>query len=383
MASASADGVPPEPPKLRPKPQKRGNVGAGRRYADVAEFDADVAAWEQEREERRALMKERERALDRLRDRSGRQRDGEGETDGERRVRQRHETAGADERHAEQEAARRKAKRKEKQQAWAHDVAVFAGVFDGFAPQFQGRPISFADAHHRGILPRHPLAYCGFRKGWWLKDKTRICGLRDFISSSPPTGDEEWEARVDQCAVRLWREPDAPAYMPDIWHPAVHRGDGYCMLLSLPTALPAMRTFEGLHDVLGRSEALISLGDNEELARRGFEPLAGWEPLVQAGYMPRPAYFELSPAEVRRRRARFYFEDAFAFRAATISTTHFLPGFRKTLPGDRSHHAWRALKADEACTGCRFHICRCEIGVVLDADMIPVEPRRAASLEHC
>ena len=105
--------------------------------------------------------------------------------------------------------------------------------------------------------------------------------------------------------------------------------------------------------------------------------------VVQAGYMPRPPYFELSSAEVRRRRARFYFEDAFAFRSATISAVHFLPGIHKTLAGDRSHHAWLELKADEACTGCRFHICRCEIGIVLDARMLPVEPKRADKLEHC
>ena len=383
MASASGDGVPPEPFTLRSKPQKRGNVGVGKRYSTAAEFDADVEVWERERDERRALMNERERALDRLRDRSGRQRDGEGETDGERRVRQRQETAGAAGQHAQREAARRKAKRKAKQEAWAHDVAVFAGVFDGFAPRFLGRPVSFADAHRRGVLPQHPLAYRGFRKGWWLKDVLQIRALHAFITSSPPTGEEEWEASVDRCAVRLWRSPTAPADAPDIWHPAVHLGDGYCMLLSLPSALPSMRTVDGLHDVLEQREALISPGDNEELARRGFEPLAGWEPVVQAGYMPRPPYFELSPAEVRRRRARFYFEDAFAFRSATISAVHFLPGIHKTLAGDRSHHAWRELKAGEACTGCRFHICRCEIGIVLDARMLPVEPKRAAKIEQC
>ena len=118
MASASGDGVPPEPFTLRSKPQKRGNVGVGKRYSTAAEFDADVEVWERERDERRALMNERERALDRLRDRSGRQRDGEGETDGERRVRQRQETAGAAGQHAQREAARRKAKRKAKQEAW-------------------------------------------------------------------------------------------------------------------------------------------------------------------------------------------------------------------------------------------------------------------------
>ena len=108
--------------------------------------------------------------------------------------------------------------------------------------------------------------------------------------------------------------------------------------------------------------------------------------------MPRPAYFELSAAEIRRRRARFYFEDAFYWRPATIAKTHhdgsrteFSPGICKTVPSDRSHSAWQALGADKICPlpGCRFQVCRCAIGVVLDANMDPVEPYRAARLEDC
>ena len=102
--------------------------------------------------------------------------------------------------------------------------------------------------------------------------------------------------------------------------------------------------------MLERQQQLISPGINDELARRGFEPLRGWEPLVDAGYMPRPAYFELPAAEVRRRRARFFFEDAFAFHPATISDSHFHQGIQKQLPGDRSHPAWKALKADQICS---------------------------------
>lgn len=36
-------------PKLRPAPQRKGNVGAGRRYTDEAAYLADRAACEQER----------------------------------------------------------------------------------------------------------------------------------------------------------------------------------------------------------------------------------------------------------------------------------------------------------------------------------------------
>ena len=79
-AGSSSDAVanvPPEPPKLRSTPQRRGNIGPGKLYADEAAFVADLQAHEQERKERKALMKERERALDKLRDRSKRQRDGD------------------------------------------------------------------------------------------------------------------------------------------------------------------------------------------------------------------------------------------------------------------------------------------------------------------
>ena len=57
----------------------------------------------------------------------------------------------------------------------------------------------------------------------------------------------------------------------------------------------------------------------------------------------------------------------------------------RAVPGDRSHSAWQALGADEICPlpGCRFQVCRCAIGVVLDANMDPVEPYRAARLEDC
>ena len=412
MASSSTDGARADPPKLRHKPQKR-EIGAGKRYADQTEFDADVDEWELERVAHRARMKERERELDKLRDRSGRQRDGEGETDGERRVRLRQETAGAAEDHAEREAARRVAKRLAKQRARAHDVAAFAAVFDGFAPRFKGNRLSFAEAQRIGIWPEHvscrasnpghdpgrrtaqrpsieslrwqPLAYRGFRKGWWLKDGAQIRGLHEFIESNPPTGDDAWETQVDKCALRLWRAPSLPSsYEADSdWHPMSHPGDGWCMLLSLPSALPLMRTPWAVQLLLAEEQKLISPGDNEELARRGFEPLAGWEPLVQAGYMPRPAYFELSASEVRHRRARFYFEDAFYLRSTTVSTTRFSPGVpsQQQHPGERGKPAWHALGADEVCR-CRWNICPC-LGVVLDANLNPVQPYRAARLEHC
>ena len=91
MASSGSESLalPPLPPKLRPKPQARGNIGAGKRYVDEADFRWDLRTWEIEREDRLQLVKQRERAQDQQRDRCKRQRDGEAETDSARRVRQR------------------------------------------------------------------------------------------------------------------------------------------------------------------------------------------------------------------------------------------------------------------------------------------------------
>jgi hypothetical protein len=59
--------VPPEPPKLRAKPQTRW-IGPGKLYADDAAFEADLKAWEAEHADRKECMADRERHLKRLRD---------------------------------------------------------------------------------------------------------------------------------------------------------------------------------------------------------------------------------------------------------------------------------------------------------------------------
>ena len=100
----------PDPmlPKLRHKPQRKGNVGPGKIYGDLAAFEADLAAFEVERGVHKARMADRKKALDAKRDRSGRQRDGENETDSERRVRQRQEDATAVAAHAQHVCYRRR-----------------------------------------------------------------------------------------------------------------------------------------------------------------------------------------------------------------------------------------------------------------------------------
>ena len=69
--AAEAD-VPALPPKMRRKPQIR-DIGPGKIYADAAAFNADKKAWDDEHAARQLLIKQRERALDRKWDRSGRQ----------------------------------------------------------------------------------------------------------------------------------------------------------------------------------------------------------------------------------------------------------------------------------------------------------------------
>ena len=99
MPAAAASSVPPLPPPLRPKPQRRA-IGLGKAYSNAAEIGADVVAWEAEKSARAQLVKLRTKALDRQRDkqrdRSGRKRDTQlQETDNQRRVRQRQESETA------------------------------------------------------------------------------------------------------------------------------------------------------------------------------------------------------------------------------------------------------------------------------------------------
>ena len=98
-SAAAFDDVPRPLPKLRRKPQRKRNIGPGKLYQDEAAFVADRDAWAQEHAARAAKMKERACALERQREkrrvRSGRQRNGEHETDSERRTRQRRKGCGS------------------------------------------------------------------------------------------------------------------------------------------------------------------------------------------------------------------------------------------------------------------------------------------------
>jgi hypothetical protein len=180
-------------------------VGAGKLYPSLAAFEADRDAWDQEHAEHKQKMAERKRMLDKQRDRSGRERGSEQETDSERVVRQRQENAAAATDHAQQQAAQRQKSRLTQQQAWARDVGVFADVCSCAAPY------------------SHPLAYSHHLRGDWLQDGVRICALRDYIATNPPSGDADWEIDVDNKAYELWGKEGCVR-------------DGYLMLIQLPSA---------------------------------------------------------------------------------------------------------------------------------------------------
>ena len=289
-SSASIEEEISFPPKLRPKPQERW-IGPGKAYADHAAFDADLAAYKEEKAERAIQVKKRERALDRRRDRSNRQRDQEHESDAQRRVRQRKESEAQSAAHIKREAERTAQKRRApllvQQEAWAADVAVFAAVFDADEPR------------------KHPLAYSSHRSGDWLSDGRQIQALHNIIAREPPDGTECWEATVvDQMAFILWRERDhvgrpihkLPYRDPEDtsddwwdrpWSLRTHKGDGYWMLLSLPSVPKHLAAHRMLKHVNKGTPT------NGQRASEGLGPVPGWETSVALGYMTPPPHQDL------------------------------------------------------------------------------------------
>ena len=361
---SSAPEVPPLPPKLRPKPQRKGNVGAGKRYADEVAFAADVTAWERERDERKVLVKERERTLDQQRDRSNRNRDGEHETDSERRVRQRQESQPAMQAHAERQAAQRVSSRLEEQRTWAGHVQALAAIFDC------AQPSSFPSTR------THPFAYTAdwdVGLGNWFRDGEQIHSLAAFIRSNPPTGEEAWELDVDDCAFDLWK----PGQRGTVRNGRLHMlGAGYARLLCLPSVPPKLAAILKPHMdayVAERQRDSRIASENDKLAKQGFPPVPGWEPMVEVGYMAKPIFYDLPADEIRRRCALAALQTA--FRAEKLGPfDHY---------NDRTSRFWKGIEgAEDACT-CNYKHCRCDIGLVLDANMNPVTPLKAARLENC
>ena len=157
MASYSdADLLAADPPKLRRKPQRKGNIGRDKLYADEAAFLADVDAWKVEQEAHKAFMKEREREQDRRRDRSTRQRDGADGTDTERRVRQRSESAVQAAQHRDREADRRADLQAQEQATREQcDQAREEGIAAGRLIRMQADKLQFLDEAEEELYERH------------------------------------------------------------------------------------------------------------------------------------------------------------------------------------------------------------------------------------
>jgi len=257
--SSSSQSVDVPPRRLRRQPQ-RSDIGPNAAYRSEAAFLQDFAAWERERDERAALMKERERDCDRRRDRSERQRDGVDETDNERRARQRRDDPVQAQAHADCERARQAAKRNnprlEQQQAWATDVATFAGIFATAEPR------------------SHPLAYYGHRCDDWLNEGKQIIALHDFIVANPPSGEDQWEEAVDNFVCELWSRPGSTPHRgcEELWSSETHFGDGYLMLLALPSTPESIAQPQMPPPLAPWKTTSI----NEQRAKRGFGPLRGW-----------------------------------------------------------------------------------------------------------
>jgi hypothetical protein len=244
----------------------------------------------------KARMADRKKALDAKRDRSGRQRDGENETDSERRVRQRQEDATAVAAHAQQSATRRRNRRREQQELWVHCVALFDDL--ARCPEPRLHPLAYT-AH---LHPMEGSSWLQLRRinpfdneyeqelTRWRNDLTPICALCDYICGDyetgsnphPPTGEDAWEDDVDRVAARLFQPPASSRPHPEEWM----RDPRLRMLMSLPYA-----PFPEDPTDLGQSE-------NERRLEQGLPPVPGWEPMVEAGLMDKPAYFDVFDFEL-------------------------------------------------------------------------------------
>ena len=197
----AAGAVPPLPPLLRSTPQRRA-VGRGKVYATMADFHADLIRWEDEKRQRAQLVKQRTKALDKLRDRSSRTRDTHiSETDSQRRVRERQESESAACAHADREFKRRAAKRKAAQlrrvqvdqskdlTVAVHDCIVHAAD-----------DAKYAEARSRLVRLIHQSCWAVSKEGW-------PCGCAEW--------DAQYVARASE-APSITPSPDRPAF--ERWH---------------------------------------------------------------------------------------------------------------------------------------------------------------------
>ena len=168
-ATAAPLEVPPLPDKVYlPQRKAKGNIGVGKQYADEVAFQAAVDAARHAKKERAALVKERERVKEQIRergrDRSGRQRDAEHETDSERRVRQRSEDDAQAAAHADRE---RCAKQQQARLCWQQELV------------------------RQVRIPRHEhaLEMCRVTQRW---DEPWWRAIDNWLDEHKPNGTEQW-----------------------------------------------------------------------------------------------------------------------------------------------------------------------------------------------
>jgi len=92
----------------------------------------------------------------------------------------------------------------------------------------------------------------------------------------------------------LWSRPGSTPHRgcEELWSSETHFGDGYLMLLALPSTPESIAQPQMPPPLAPWKTTSI----NEQRAKRGFGPLRGWEGTVAAGYAAEPAHQDL-PAD--------------------------------------------------------------------------------------
>ena len=371
-ASESPHPPPPLPPPLRPKPQRR-QIGAGKPYATVAEFDADVAIWSVEKHTRKELVKLRAKELDKRRDRSDRIRDKEGETDSQRRVRQRREDKAARQAHADREWDRRAGVRAEKQMSRfnALNVDLATALRDCIVHEAKPRAYEVA----RLLLDR---VLCQMRfvldpdEGWW------------------PDGSFEWadgfeDAAEDATSDRKlrWRERS--------WihsQPALERWQ-----VEILMRLPPDGDWDGSYDADANASSWdLLLSKNPAVAGTPAAAISGRDIvdfiLKQKRKWKAETRFE-AHLKLERQKELTSLARKWKIPEVHIEWSASSDGKHR----DKSSESWIRALGDQWRSGrekptncpctCYIYKCRCAIGCVLDDEENPVQPLRFAPSSKC
>ena len=364
-ASESAPPPTPLPPKLRPKPQRR-QIGAGKPYATVVEFDADVAAWSVEKQQRKELVKLRERDLDARRDRSGRVRDKPGETDSQRRVRQRRDDKAALRAHADREWDRRADVRAEKQErrvsALSNDLTIAL------------RDCAADGALYEDARLRLDRVLCQLR--FAAPDEGRL-----------PDGSFEWDEKFEEAADQAERLPARRSWSI---RPALERWQ-----VELLMGLPSDGDWDESYDADADASDWDSwLAKNPAVAGTPAAAISGCDCvafiLKEKRKCKAEAKFE---AHLKLERQSYLTSVAAKYNLSEQATHEFTTCSASTDLRDKGSKWWTKALGKQWCKGrekptscpctCNWGSCRCPIGCVLDGEERPVQPLRFAPSSKC